>query len=368
MNLYINDKEIINFLYESLVKDKKFYDIPPLDFFVTNLYKDHFIKVLKENKNNLKWNKEKELKKIEKSINDHVKKELKNWKHNVEVIISARKIKYQKLFQYHFETIIDTIGEDKLFEIYKKSKVKNFIKSVGLQLDAEARFVRRKNAVNDSEICLLRNTVHNEELLVTKIKNNHQFWFIDSGYTNFIESNKKWHRLIENHLHYNANFIAPANRLCNLNKFPQKWRLSGDRILVIEPGQFSAAIFNVDIDKWKYQVEDELRKYTNKKIVFREKITKKKRMPLYQHLLDEDYYCIVNINSNAATESIWAGIPVITLDKHITNPITRSKLSDINDLYRGDIGNWLCFLTYCQFTYDELVSGQALKIIKEYHV
>ena len=110
-----------------------------------------------------------------------------------------------------------------------------------------------------------------------------------------------------------------------------------------------------------------MRNYTDKKIVFREKTPKKKRDPLYQHLLDEDYYCVVNINSNAATEAIWAGIPTITLDRHITNSVTKNKLSEINNLYTGPLANWLAMLSYSQFTFDELIDGTALEIIKKYH-
>jgi hypothetical protein len=76
----------------------------------------------------------------------------------------------------------------------------------------------------------------------------------------------------------------------------------------------------------------------------------------------------VSINSNAATESIWAGVPVITLDKHITNSVSRNRLSDINNLYRGPLGNWLAILSYSQFTYEELINGTAVEIIKKYHV
>ena len=89
---------------------------------------------------------------------------------------------------------------------------------------------------------------------------------------------------------------------------------------------------------------------------------------MFHELLNEDYYCVVNINSNAATESIWAGIPVITLDKHITNSVSRSNLSDINNLYRPNLANWLSVLSYSQFTYDELVNGTAGKIVNKYHV
>jgi hypothetical protein len=77
---------------------------------------------------------------------------------------------------------------------------------------------------------------------------------------------------------------------------------------------------------------------------------------------------VININSNAATEAIWAGVPAITLDRHVSNSVTKNSLSDINNLYRGNIANWLCMLSYSQFTYEELLNGTATNILKKYHV
>jgi hypothetical protein len=253
--------------------------------------------------------------------------------------------------------------------MYAKSNSDGFVKTVGQLIDSQSKLIRRSEFKLYQEDCLIRNTGGVEECLVTKIDNGFPFWFIDSGYTNFLEGKKKtYHRLTRNHIHHLNAFEAPVDRLGVFKKFPRQWRTSGDTILIIEPGQFCASIFHIDIEQWKLDVERELRNYTDKKIKFREKINKKKRLPLYEELLNEDYYCVVNINSNAATESIWAGIPVITLDKHITNSVSRNKLSDINDLYRPHLANWLCMLSYSQFTYEELMDGTALRIVQRYHV
>ena len=100
-------------------------------------------------------------------------------------------------------SILKILGEETVINNYRKSKQGNgFIKSTGLHIDSSAELVRRADFNNVNEDCLLRNTVGNEQFLVSKIDNKLPFWFIDSGYTNFIESNKKWHRLVRNHLHY----------------------------------------------------------------------------------------------------------------------------------------------------------------------
>lgn len=305
---------------------------------------------------------------FKKKIGKAVRKDLNRWVNDVKRQIDIVRKNYQILINKHTDYFINALGEDHILDLYKKSRVDNFVKSVGLKIDPDATLMRRQHFNSLHDDCLFRNTIGNEGLIISKIDNNYPFWFIDSGYTNFIESNKKWHRLVRNHIHFHKDFEAPVDRLGAFTKFPKQWRTSGEKILIIEPGPFAAGISRVDLKTWKYGVEAELRKFTDKKIVFREKAPKKQRDPLYQHLCDEDYYCVVNINSNAATEAIWAGVPVITLDKHITNAVAKNKLSDINDLSRPNLANWLCMLSYSQFTYDELINGTAIEIIKRYHV
>jgi len=259
------------------------------------------------------------------------------------------------------------LGVEHVINTYMNSDQQYFIKTVGQQIAPEATMIRRKNFVDSKEDCLLRNTVGNENIIVDKIDNNLPFWFIDSGYTNFIEPNKKWHRLTRNHLHFNNQFVAPVDRLKNFAKFPRPWCKTGKKILVVEPGEFAASIMHVEPKSWTKNIVDELKKHTDHPIEIRSKNNKKVRTSLYQTLINGDYYCTISINSNSAVESVWAGIPAITLEKHVSNTVTRNSLAQINDLYYGPLGDWLAWLSYCQFTYDELMDGTALSIIKEHH-
>ncbi len=361
MKLLLNDKEISHFLVSQIDH------LDALKLLWNNQEKaGEVISYIIFEKQKPKYNLEKMRKKFKDKIKGAVERDLKTWWGGAKDMLEDRKQFYFKHINSNLDYFISRLGEDRVFEMYRNSWKQNFVKSVGYQIDPNAVMVRRTKFNDPAENCLIRNTVGNEALLIKKIDNNLPFWFIDSGYTNFIEPNKKWHRIVQNHLHYGKYFDAPADRLSNFKVFPRPWRQGGDKILVIEPGQFAAGIFHIDVNAWKKQVEEELRKYTDKQIVFREKAPKKQRDPLYKHLLNEDYYCVVNINSNAATEAVWAGIPVITLGQHITNPVSRNSLSDINNLYRPNIANWLCMLSYSQFTYDELIDGTAINLIRRY--
>lgn len=357
MKLLINDKEIVHFL-NTLIDHREACEGIIHD--QTELA--DAILWINERKDNPKFKD-----KIKAKITQAVTKDAENYKNKIISVIEQRKFFYHTALKNNLDFFLKTLGADTVLEAYKNSKTDNFVKSVGLKLDPVATLIRRNSYSNFQDDCLLRNTTGNEQFLVSKIDNKLPFWFIDSGYTNFLESNKKWHRLVKNHLHFGKQFAAPVDRLGMFKSFPQQWRTSGDKILVIEPGEFAAAIFHINIDIWKRQVEEKLRNHTDKQIIFREKFPKKKRTSLYKHLLDEDYYCVINTNSNAATESIWAGIPVITLDQHITNPVTKNNLVDINNLYRGSLAEWLAMLSYSQFTYEELIDGTAATLVKKYH-
>lgn len=363
MKLLVNDKEIAKFLCELVsVRDA----CQHTELADTNV--QEIVEWVRNLQSKNKFNLDKHRDKIKQKLNNAVKKDLKIWIQQIKNQITQHKLHYYKNINQHAPIIINKIGHDKIFANYKIHHSKNFVKTVGFSLDPAAEMVRRADFSSVADDCLLRNTVGNETLLVEKIDKKFPFWFIDSGYTNFVESNKKWHRLVQNHLHFNKMFVAPADRLSNFTKFPQPWRPGGSKILIVEPGEFAAGIFHVEAKSWGQQVSEELKKHTDRPVEFRSKTNKKTRKSLYQQLLTEDYYCTVSINSNSAIESIWAGIPAITLDKHASNSVTRNSLDQINNLYYGPLGDWLAWLSYCQFTFDELMDGTALNIIKKYHV
>ena len=359
MNLLINDKEIAHFLL-SLLDYKEIIKKRGLE-----CHHYHLKKYLANL--NPKMLEPKNRKRLKEKIMRHVKEDVELYRLNCNRVLEEVRDEYYHKVHKNIEFFIEKLGEDYIFERYWKSDYRNFVKGTGVHLFKKPKFIRRKDFKSYKKDCLIRNTVGNEDLLITKIDKGYPFWFIDSGYTNFLEPNKKWHRLVRNHLHYGKFFKAPVDRLGIFKEFPKKWKTDGEYIYVIEPGPFAAGIFHVDLETWKYDIEKELRKFTDKPIRFREKAPKNERSNLYKELLNEDYYCTISINSNAATESIWAGVPAITLDRHISNPVTANKVSDINNLYRGDLANWLCMLSYSQFTKTELMDGVAKRIIDEYH-
>ena len=359
MYLLLNDKEIAHFLLSLIDYKKNLQSIDIVWKHTTEYLMNCEPKYLRDKKF---------IPKFKQKVSQVISRDLKEYSDSIKEILAAKRLKNYETIHGNIEYFIEYFGKENILNLYLKNKKENFVKSTGLSLTKNPILIRRNDFTNFSQDCLIRNTVGNEKLLVTKLDKKYPFWFIDSGYTNFLETNKTYHRLVRSHLHYGKYFEAPVDRLGVFKKFPNNWRTSGEKILIVEPGAFAASVFHIDLTTWKYDIEKELRKYTDKPIIFREKVDKKIRSNLYQDFCNEDYYCVISLNSNASTEAIWAGIPVITLGLHITNPVSKSKLSDINQLARPNLAKWLCMLSYSQFTFDELTNGTAANIIKEYHV
>jgi len=262
------------------------------------------------------------------------------------------------------------LGYKLIFQSVMKSPSTSFAKTLAPQLLPKADKIF-PNEYEDADDVFIRNIIHNEDILKDRIREHKPFWFVDSGYTNFIHGgNKRFHRLVRNDLHHTSGGQFPADRLKQFDIFPQPWRKGGNKILVIEPSKYICQLYGIGIHEWRKEVKETLAKHTKKEIVWREKTgTRKTRSSLAVDLIeDESIYCVVHYNSNAGTEAIWAGVPVITLGKHITSSVSRTRLEDINDLYRGPLGNWLCEVSYNQFTFGELIDGTAVEIWEKYHV
>lgn len=292
------------------------------------------------------------------------------------------------------ESIFKSLGEGDpargrrlLLEIWSKFNYESNIRSLAKGLfGKQARWRTPETYKEIEEPCLVRNILNNESTIKTKMDNNFPFIFIDSGYTNFVRggiSNKQWHRVVKDGIHHGdkPNHVFPTDRLVKMIqdnrkeisnfKFPKHWRVGGHKVIIIPPSGYIARIENIDVDKWIKRVSRDVSKHApDKEVVVRDKTpVKKLRRSLYEDLReDPTVYCVIHHNSNAGTEAIWAGVPIITLGKHVTRSVSRHSIEEINDLYRGDVAQWLCYLSYSQFTYDEIVNGTAKKILELWHV
>jgi len=303
------------------------------------------------------------------TVNAKLRQDLEAYK---DVIVTRYKRQYRPLIAW-LQQNYDRLGIDRqhLVDAYVASDTKNFVKAVGQQLTDQPVWAIAGDPVPDDQPVLIRNIIDNEALLKHRLSNNLPFWFIDSGYTNFLTGKKQWHRLVINHLHHTTpQGYFPADRLGLLPSMPVPWRSQGSRIVVVCASDNHHWICGTTQEIWQQRVKKEIRHHTDRPIEWRNKQhSRKTRTSVFEDLRDDkDVYCVISDSSAAAIEAIWLGIPVITLGRHISSAVTRNHLSEINDLYRGPVGDWLCALTYSQFTQEEMYDGTALELIKKYHV
>ena len=263
------------------------------------------------------------------------------------------------------------ISDQQIIEKYLDNTTKSFAKSVAPQLDNNLSWIIDQSQADWSQPFFIRNILDNESLLRRCIDNKINFWFVDTGYTNFLHKKQKvWHRLVRNHIHCNGKLSDdyPDDRLHLLSDFPTKWRRKGSTILVIESSPSHYLMRGTTLEHWRKNVEQGIRAVTERPIEFRPKVTDRKTRQSVYELLKEskDYYCVVSDSSAAAIEAIWTGTPVVTLEQHITNPVSRRNLDEINNLYRDDLDAWFRMLSYSQFTFDELCNGTAMSIVTKY--
>jgi hypothetical protein len=305
---------------------------------------------------------------LQNKLHECINKDLQVWKDRVVV---EYKSNYRKLVNW-LASNYDTgkFQTDGLIQEWEDLAELSLIKNVAYQFSPDPKWLVQSTPIDTTCPVLFRNIIHNEAVLHDCLTTDASFWFIDSGYTNFLAKKKLFHRIVKDHIH--PELIAkyyPADRLSMLPSFPHPWRTTGHKILIVESSQQYYQLIGTTLEQWRQDILDELVPRTDREIIFKSKDNKKTRVSVYQQLQEnpEDYYCVISDASAAAIEAIWLGIPVITLNRHITNSVSRSTVGAINNLYRGPIGNWLCGLTYSQFTAKELCNGTALKLLRKYH-
>lgn len=300
------------------------------------------------------------------AVNDLLMKDLLCWRDHVN---THYKQNYRPLIA-QLANKIHSLDVDEIIKNYQQMSEASFIKNLGHHLDESNQFVLSGTTVPDDQVAVLRNIYQNEQLVRHRLKHQLPFWFVDTGYTNFLTGKKHWHRLVKNHIHHDPSGQSyPADRLGTLESFPRSWKISQpqDPVLVIENSESHHAMFNKSLHDWRRIISLQLSQYTTRPVKFRPKDPDKKtRDSLIDLLNKSNYHCVITDASNSAIEAIWAGIPVIVLNRHISLPVARHTIADIENLYRGPIGDWLCALTYNQFSMQEIMDGTAVDLIRKY--
>lgn len=205
--------------------------------------------------------------------------------------------------------------------------------------------------------------------------------FLENGYfgnyKNLVnnKSKKIWHRACINEMQQEAILKVPDDRWNNLIKNDPKlkwpgWKKDGSKILVVMPSPKPCKYYDQNVNEWKAQTIAEIKKYTDREIVIREKasrVDRTQKKTIYE-ALDDDIFCMVTYQSIAAVEAVAFGVPAFTLAPSAAKQVSLQDLSKIETPYYPDdelVRQWCCSLAYGQFTIEEMLYGQALKMVLE---
>jgi hypothetical protein len=202
-------------------------------------------------------------------------------------------------------------------------------------------------------------------------RDSRDFYYVDTGYFGN-GAMKLYHRIVKNDLQHSDITPCKDDRWHRLGIDLPGVRRTGRKIIIAAPDQKPCRFYGIDRDQWISDVTDKIRLYTDRPILLRERARERQQRviadPLYRVLAD-DVHALVTFNSNAAVESILAGVPAFVLaPTHAAAPVGNGDLSQIESPSWPDADKllaWACHLAYGQFHVRELRDGSALKILQE---
>lgn len=204
------------------------------------------------------------------------------------------------------------------------------------------------------------------------------YYYIDTGYIGNLEKRKDWHRVVKNGMqHSRVNYDLPNNRFKQIAEHKSylpftKWKKNGGPILIVTPSEKPCSFYGINRDSWVADTVAEIKKYTDRPIIIRDKGLRRERIggnSIY-HQFDEDkIFAVVTYNSIAATEAIGYGIPAFTSAPGAADDLCLKDLSKIEEPLYSDstrVRCWQHWLGYCQYTPKEMLNGSVFKLIEEY--
>ena len=268
---------------------------------------------------------------------------------------------------------------DKFLDLVYKSNPKNqYVKSDTLDLSNKTpRVVRGITRI---------------DLIKQFLDNNIDFYYIDTGYMGCYPK-KNWHRFTKNnfqtldHLNYKQlDFLTDINLLkerfrkimfTEYDSYKPKRPVEGESILIIPPSakvlRCLTVMKHTDFTQDYYidWLTKEIRKYTDKRIIVRQKPNRDQRTKRGQNLKDQlirdKVHCLVAFNSIAAFEAIQEGYPAITLGPNAANFLSEKEIKNVHKPYFADddkIREHSLYLSACQFNREEFRNGYAVKQIE----
>lgn len=242
--------------------------------------------------------------------------------------------------------------------------LKSFIMGSGGQISVWDRTETNKTPV------IVRGVTKRKQMAACEAQGR-DYYYIDTGY--FGNGRKKtYHRITRNAMQATGPVInRPRDRLAATGWTARKFR-PGSHVLLAPPSQKLLMCFGIDLDKWLQDTIDQLRLFTDREIIIRNKASRSVRQSsdTMEMALERNVHCLVTFTSIAAVEAVLYGKPAITLGPSAAHAVTSQDIRDIEKPFiptLDEVEEWAAHLAYCQFTEPEMRDGTAWRILNEKH-
>ena len=196
------------------------------------------------------------------------------------------------------------------------------------------------------------------------------FYYMDTGY--FGNGKRKlYHRITKNDVQNFGPIIdRPGDRLQATGFQPHKF-YRGTNILLAPPSQKLLNLYDINLEAWLQNTQDEIKKYTDRPVITRLKQTRASRVSdnTMEMALAQDVHCLVTFSSIAAGEALLLGKPAITLGPNAAATLCSQSLSEIENPKiptLDEVAAWARHIAYCQFTEVEMRDGTAWRILNDH--
>lgn len=186
------------------------------------------------------------------------------------------------------------------------------------------------------------------------------YFYIDHAYFN--RGHGQNYRITRNGYEAGPIRECPNDRASALGLTTSRWREGGRDIIVCPPTDYFMQAHGCP--DWLDTTVATLRNQTDRPIIIRQKPQPGEvSTPLSQAL--ETAHALVTHSSNVAIEAVCLGTPVFVSPSSAAAPVGRTDLSAIEDPVYPDRQPWLAHLAYNQFSYDEILEGDAWRMLLE---
>jgi len=225
----------------------------------------------------------------------------------------------------------------------------------------------------------------NTSLIRECINKKEEWWYVDVGYfTEQItryptpaihDKDKTYFRIVRGGIHTGGGKAAPAGeRLLELEKKGivdtfKGWSKSRNKILVCPSSQTVTFHINgISQQEWIDQVVAQLKEYTDREIVVRNK-PRPGNQWWNTDIKDDlqDAHALVTNMSLSAIDAILNMVPAFTHQRNVASQVTSRDISKIEKPFKPGkmtMRDWMKFVAEHQFTLNEIGSGVAYETLK----